>query len=93
MFNNARNLRSMLNKETVISGSILMIGHVFRNHYHTPRVQLFGGNFSTIKASLEHSILGAAAFNQQESAEWLATEGGSLPDPQQYQRTRPKHLV
>ncbi len=84
MSNNPRNLQSMLNKETAISGSILIIGHVFGNHYHTPRVQLFSGSSSTIEASLERSILDAAAFIQQKGAEWPTTEGGPLPDLQQY---------
>jgi hypothetical protein len=84
MSNNPQNLQSMLNKEISILGLILMIGHVSGNHYHMPQVQLFSGNSSTIEASLECSILGAAVSIQQNSAEWPTTEGGPLPDLQQY---------
>jgi hypothetical protein len=33
---------------------------------------------------MEHSILNESAFIQQKSAEWPTSQGGPLPDLQQY---------
>jgi hypothetical protein len=55
-----------------------MLGHIFGNNYHTPPVQLFDGDLSTIEASLQHSVLDSAAFVQWESAEWPTSQGGPL---------------
>jgi hypothetical protein len=83
--NRLSNLHIKVNKENAILGLILMIGHIFGNGCHMPLVQLFSGYLSTMAASMEHSILNDSAFIQQKSAEWPASQGGPLPDLQQYE--------
>ena len=60
-----------------------MIGHIFGKGYPTPRFHLFDEDSPTMEASLQHSILDANVFIQQKIAEWPASGGGQLPDPQQ----------